>query len=203
MAKKSFAIVLLMGLATSQALAVQPEEITAREFQLYMDWKEGCEDERLAEVSEDVRYKKIAKNLGVSAKELKATVAKVEPLAKDIPEATKRAIAAAMKATPINGRHLETLIDAEQGHVVGGVKWRCGDARDIDKEAAYVAWAVAEGGQVIETLALWCVNEIDTKLFSAKIGRNGFARINKSGIERFASSRYIKLFEGIKRGPHK
>jgi hypothetical protein len=86
---------------------------------------------------------------------------------------------------------------------VAYVKWKCGDQRDVDEEAAWVAWAVNQGGGVVKTAGVWCVNEIDTKLFSAKIGRASFERIRKEAIERFASSRYIRLFEEVKRGPHR
>jgi len=40
---------------------------------------------------------------------------------------------------------------------------------------------VASGFKIV---ALWCVNEIDTKALSAKIGRPALERINKEAIDR-------------------
>ncbi|MBT6433370.1 MAG: hypothetical protein HOK97_01820 [Deltaproteobacteria bacterium] len=56
---------------------------------------------------------------------------------------------------------------------------------------------------LVNVLGLWCVNEIDTKLFSAQIGRAAFTKISKSSVPRFAASRYIRFFQKIKRGPHR
>lgn len=177
-------------------------EVSSKEFQLYMDWMDGKDDERLAKLKDKDKRVKIAKNLGVSVSELNRAVDKVTPVAATLAKDSEKGVRDAADTTPLKGRLVEVHIDAGQGHVVAGVKWRCGDARDTDKEAAYVAWAVSDGAQPVKTLVLWCVNEGETKLFSAKVGRDGFEKITKDQVERFASSRYIKLFEEVKRGPH-
>jgi hypothetical protein len=197
---ETLAVVLLFG-AAFDALARGPE-VTPAEYGYYMDWKDGREDPRLEALSDDKKLAKIAQNLGIKPAELKKAIDKVERVAPTIAADSQQAIMAAAQDTPLKGRVVEVHVDADQGHVVAGFKWRCGDDRDLDKEAAFAAWAVSEGGPVVKTLVLWCTNEIDTKLFSAKIGRPGFEKVMKDQIERFASSRYIKLFEEVKRGPH-
>ncbi len=197
----SVASLWVIGAQPAYAHARGPE-VAPRDYQLYMDWMDGRQDPRLAGLSDDVKRVKIAKTLGVSAAELKQVVDRIAPLAPTLARDTERAIASAGAETALKARVLEVHVDAEQGHVVAGFKWRCGDSRDVEKEASYAAWATAEGGPVVKTLVLWCVDEHDTKLFSATIGRTAFERINKAGIERFAASRYIKLFEEVKRGPH-
>ncbi len=177
--------------------------VSPTDYQLYMDWKDGREDPRLEKFSEEAKLKKIAKNLRVKTKDLKAAIRRVEPLVATLATDTEKAIRAELDKTQIKSQISTVDINTQTGHVIAFIKWKCGDARDFDKEAAYVAWAVSEGGQVVKTAGVWCVNEIDTKLFSAKIGRAAFERIRKESIERFATSRYIKLFEEVKRGPHR
>jgi len=177
--------------------------VTSGEFALYMDWKEGREDPRLEKFSEAAKMKKIAKNLGVPVTTLKEAVGKVEPVAATLGKDTEARIRKSLEKSPIKGRVLEIIVDVSQSHPVGAVKWRCGDTRDLDKEAVWVGWAIADGGPVLKTGAMWCVNGAGTKLFSAKASRDALARISTGSIERFASSRYIRLLEGVKRGPHK
>ena len=45
-----------------------------------------------------------------------------------------------------------------------------------------MAWAIGDSNPLVNVLGLWCVNEIDTKLFSAQIGREAFTKIRKSSI---------------------
>ena len=130
-------------------------------------------------------------------------VDKVGPLAATLQADTEKAVRAALASTPVAKQVASVEVNVSTGHAVAFVKWRCGDARDVDKEAAWVAWGVADAGTVVKTLGLWCVNEIDTKLFSAKIGRECFERISRETIDRFATSRYIRLFEEVRRGPHR
>ncbi|MCK5690267.1 hypothetical protein KAI87_13405 [Myxococcota bacterium] len=179
------------------------QQVSAEDYQVYMDWINGQEDPRLDKETEKVKKRKIAKQIGVSVKILEAAIEKVEPYASTIVKTTEDAIKAALKGTPIGAKVQKVVIDAREGHVVGYVNWACGDRRDWEKEAAFAAWATAEAGTIVKTLGVWCVNEKGTKMFSAKIGRGAFSRIRKAQIERFALSRYIRLFEGVKRGPHR
>jgi hypothetical protein len=195
----SVLVSVLLGGATAGAEppAVQPEEYT-----LYVMWRDGREDTRLKKLSDDVKVKKVAQSLGVSSKELQRVIDKVDPVMATLKDDVEKAVRAAMAQTPMAKRLISVELNTETEHVVALIKWRCGDPRDWDKEAAHIAWAAASGGPVTKILGLWCVNDLDTKLFSAKIGRPGMDRIDKNAIDRFASSRYIKLFEEVKRGPH-
>ena len=188
-------------LATHAVLARGPD-VSPADYQLYMDWRDGREDPRLEAQSEEQKLARIAKSLNVKPADLKRVVERIDKVAATLAADTEKAIQQALAETALKGRVLEVHVDAGQGHVVAGLKWRCGDTRDADKEAAWAAWAANDGGRVVQTLVLWCVNDVDTKLFSAKIGRAGFEKVAKDGIERFATSRYIKLFEDVKRGPH-
>jgi len=198
-------VVLQIVCASAVAVPAQAAdaEITPHDYALYIDWKDGREDPRLQDLSDAVKLKKIARSLGLKARDLKVIIDRVAPVAPRLRGENEKAIRAALGQTPLKSQLVSVEVNTDIGNVIAWVKWKCGDPRDVDKEAAYVAWATAQGGSVVKTLGLWCVNQIDTKLFSGKIGRDAFLRIRKEAIERFAASRYIRLFEEVKRGPHR
>ena len=187
----------------SSALAGPGLEITPEEYASYYAWMDGKEDPRLAEFSEEVKMKKIAKQEKLKVSDFKARVDKVTPIVGTIKPENQSALRNALDQTVLKSRIREIEISTSSAYVVAYVKWECGDKRDIDKEAAYVAWAAGQGGKIIKVLGLWCVNSIDTKLYSAQIGRESFTRVKKSSVERFAVSRYARMFEKVKRGPHR
>ena len=187
-------------LAPITALAA---DVSPTEYALFMDWKNGQEDEKLAEDDQETKTKKIAESLGVTVAELEAAIAKVQAVESTLGTSTAEAVKGSIKQTPMAGSLLDVEINTETRHAVAYVKWRCPDRRDIDLEAAYVAWAIGDSNPLVNVLGLWCVNEIDTKLFSAQIGRESFTKIRKSSIPRFAASRYIRFFQKVKRGPHR
>lgn len=189
-------------LVNTVAAHAEDSKITASEYQHYWDWKNGRQDPRLEGLKDRVKMRKIARTLGLKAAELKAIVARVEPQVEGIDARTAASIRRWLEKTPLKDRIEDVTVDAGQGHVVAGVEWRCGDARDIDKEAVYAAWATGKGGHIVKTLAVWCRDKKDVKQFSAKIARSAFTKIRERWIDRFASSRYIRLFESPKRGPH-
>ncbi len=195
-------IVALFSLTAVPTMASPAGEVTVEEYQLYMDWMDGKQDPRLEKFNDAKKMKKIAKNLGVKVGIMKAAVEKVSPLAKDVGKDAEKSIRASLAQTPLKGRIKDVIVDAEQGHVIAHVQWSCGDKRDAEKEMAFAGWAAAQA-TVVKTSALWCVNSVGTKLLSAKASNSALSRISKSGIERFARARYIRLFEGVKRGPHK
>ena len=194
-------LVVVSALASSGVYAAPPP-LTAREWELYVYWRDGRDEPQLAKDPDGVRLKKIARANGVAESELKKAVERVTPLAATLKADTETSVRTELDTTPIKKQIQSIDVNVETGHAVAFVKWSCGDSRDTDKEAAYVAWAVAVGAPAVKTLALWCVNGADTKLFSAKIGRDALGRIDVKSIERFAASRYIRLFEEVKRGPH-
>ena len=188
----------------AQAAAPQlAADVTARDYKLYLGWNEGKADPKLATVKDGERLKRIAKSLGVPAKELEKVIARVDPVAKSLGPDTEASVRQSLDQTALKGRVQLVEVNAALPLVVAGVKWKCGDQRDLDKEAAIVAAAAAKGSKLVQTLGLWCVNDADTKLFSATIDRTGFEKIDPASIERFATTRYIHLFVGVQRGAHK
>lgn len=192
-------LALSVGVPTAPALP----DVSQDEYALFMDWHDGREDPRLEKDDEATKIQKIARTLGVKLAQLKAVIEKVKPVADTIAKDTEKAIIATLDTTPLKGSVLEVVVDARQSHVIAYVKWRCGDKRDADKEAAYAGWAVAASAPIARTVGVWCVNSVDTKLFSAKAAKSSLARIDRGSIDRFAEARYIRLFEEVRRGPHR
>jgi hypothetical protein len=176
-------------------------EVTAREYQLYMRWREQRDNLAASRLTDEQQVVRAAAALEVKPSELRQVIAKVEPVQPRLAADTERAMVAALASTPLKERLLEVHVDSHLAHVVAGLKWRCGAPIDRDKEASLAAWAAREAGRIVETLVLWCVSDDDATLFSAKIGRSAFEKIARDGIERFAATRYIKLFEEVRRSP--
>ena len=85
-------------------MAAIAADVTPQEYALFMDWKDGQTDERLAEDDPETKKKKIAKNLGVTVAELEAAVAKVEAVVSTLGTSTAEAVRGSIKQTPMAGR---------------------------------------------------------------------------------------------------
>lgn len=184
------------------SLAQTVDSVTCDDYQSYMAWKDGIQDPRLAEDSDDERYKKIGKTIGLSAVDLKAVVSKVEPLQGQLKGAWESKIKQSLAQTPVNAQVKSVEMNVQTGSPIAYIEYRCGETAKIDRDATWVAEAVRASGGFVKTVALWCTDAKGIKQFSAIIDRSGFEKIRKSSIDRFASSRYIRLFTDIKRGPH-
>jgi len=195
----------IVALGTSSRAADTPvaPDISPEEYLLYRAWKDGSQDPRLVDLPEKKKLRKIAAQEGAKVSTIKAVIAKVGPLRDTLGELSAAAIRYRLTQTPVGGKVRKVEVNTASGHVVAYIKWLCGDRRDIDIEASHISQAAGAAAPVVKTVALWCVNGKDTKLFSAKIGRAAFNRIRPATIPRFASTRYIRLFENIKRGPHR
>jgi Txe/YoeB family toxin of Txe-Axe toxin-antitoxin module len=199
--RNSLVLVALLGLA-STGYAQNVDSVTCDEYQNFMAWKDGIQDPRLAEDSDDERYKKISKTIGLSAEDLKAVVGKIEPLQGKLKGAWESKIKQSLAQTPVNAQVKSVEMNVQTGSPIAYIEYACGETAKIDRDATWVAEAVRASGGFVKTLALWCTDTKGIKQFSAIIDRSGFEKIRKSSIDRFASSRYIRLFTDIKRGPH-
>jgi hypothetical protein len=193
--------VVILGAATFAGAEV-PASITATEYALYMDWKEGALDPRLAHLNHTDKLNTLAKSLGVTVGTLEKAIEKGVQQAPSLAQNASQKIRQSIQRAEVGGRLLDVEVDTSHGHVVAGVQWRCADLRDADKDASYIAWGVAQAEPLVQTLALWCVDASGTKQFSAKIARSAMEKIQVESVERFASSRLIRLFETVQRGPH-
>lgn len=182
--------------------AVLGPEVSPREYEIYAAWRESHQQSDWEKYDETTKRANVAQLLEIPTKELDAVVGKLEILMPTLKKHTEKAIQANLKNTPLASRVLTVELNLDAKMAVAWVAWQCKDLRDLDKEAAYVAWAVAQGGPVVSVVGLWCTDPKGTKLFSAKIGRPAMGCIKKDAIERFGCTRYIKLFESVIHGVH-
>jgi hypothetical protein len=175
---------------------------TADEYRLYIDWRDGCLDPRLAGASDASKLKKIASNLGVNTEYLQNIISRVGLESGSMRQRLESALQEALQSTPLANRADLVTVNTDSGHVVAGVRWKCDVAQGIFEDAAYAAWAASQAGSWVSTAGLWCVDHSGVNQFSATIGRSGMIRIDRDEIPRFAASRYMRLFEKPKYGSH-
>ena len=107
----------------AQAAAPQlAAEVTARDYKLYLGWNEGKADPKLATVKDGERLKRIAKSLGVPAKELEKVIARVDPVAKSLGPDTEASVRQSLDQTALKGRVQLVEVNAALPLVVAGVK---------------------------------------------------------------------------------
>ena len=166
------------------------------------DYRDGCQDARLAKADDGERVRRIAASLGVTPTRLREAVDKVTAAGPDLDRKAEKSIDEKIRQTRVGTRSVKVDVDASQGHVVAGVHWTCDNPYELEMDAAAVAWAVGQGAPIVKTVAMWCTDKTGTKQFSGKIDRQASLRIEPARIDRFAKTRYIKLFEDVKTGSH-
>jgi len=191
-------LVLPRFLSAACPVQLSPEDYTYfKTYQLYKDAP------KLANLPDAKKRVKIAENLKISVSRLNTAIQNGLKAGNNIEELVKTSIQEALAETPLKDKVLDVTINTQTEHAVAFIKWRAQNPLDFDKEACYGAFSVKEGGPFISIAVLWAVNNNDVTVFSAKAGRSAFEKISKSQINNFASTRYIKMFEEVKRGPQK
>jgi hypothetical protein len=184
-----------------QAFATAPVEMTAEEYQIYKTYQEINGDPKLASMAEKVKRQKVADATKTTVKVVDAAIEKGKQFGEGIGDRTAEAIKTELAATPIGSRVLDLKVNTETDRAVAFIKWRAQSTLDFDKEACWAGLAVKEGGHIISIMVVWAVNSQDVTVFSAKADRSALLKIQKSSIPNFASTRYIKMFEEVQRGP--
>lgn len=175
--------------------------MTAEEFGLWRDYQGALTDPRVQKMPEKQRLPNIAKNFKTTEKKLKEAIEKGEKdgeaVAKQAEELTKKAL----EGTDLAARVKEVRVDASAAHVVAYVTWVAASAETIDKEVCLVASKVIKENPLASTVKVDVLDSIDDKkkLFDALIGRANAAKIQEEKIVDFASTRYIRMFEKVKR----
>lgn len=203
MFRRLMATVFLTTLLATSQLAAQtaPVELTADEFNQYRTYVSLKDAPKLANLAEKQKRAKIAQSINITPAQLDAAIAKGEKAGEGLVDRTVAAVQAELQKTPLKGRVKDVSIDTSSDQAVIFVKWQAANALDFDKEACHIAAAVKAGGHIVSLVVLWAANANDVTVFSAKVGRPAFSKINPATINSFASTRYIKMFEEVRRGP--
>ena len=195
------AIVLTTLFLTSTLVSANTVDMNADEFRYWRTYVQLQNAPKLKPLTENAKRAQIAKHLKISPAQLSEAIAKGEQHGEGIEQRTAEAISKALETTMLKGRIQDLTINTDTDQAVAFIKWTARSPLDFDKEACWAAWAVGEAGHIVNILVLWAVNAADATVFSAKVGRTAFTRIHKNRINSFASTRYIKMFEDVKRGP--
>jgi hypothetical protein len=193
------AFVLSLVLSTSGRAAELP--MTAEEFGLWRDYQNALEDPRVQKMAEKQRFSAIAKNFKVNEKKLQEAVDKGQKHGEAIGRQAEEAVRASLAGTEVAGRLKEIRVDTSAAHVIAYVTWSAEKAEAIDQEVCLVAARTQKAQPLSSTLRLEVVDPADDKsrLFEALISRRNAENINEAKIVDFASTRYMKLFEKVKR----
>ncbi|HEY3449761.1 MAG TPA: hypothetical protein VGK67_25630 [Myxococcales bacterium] len=175
--------------------------MTAEEFGLWRDYQGALTDARVQKMPEKQRLPAIAKNFKTTEKRLKEAVEKGEKDGEAVAKQAEELTKTALQGTDIASRLKEVKLDTSASHVVAYVTWVAASAETIDKEVCLVATKVIKENPLASTVKVDVLDSIDDKkkLFDALIGRSNAAKIQEDKIVDFASTRYIKLFEKVKR----
>lgn len=194
---RALTVVVLLG--TLPARAELP--LSAEEFKLWKEYKDALEDARVQKLPEKQRFAAIARNFRVPEKKLKDAVDKGEQHGQGIGKQAEAAIRGALADTEFAPRIKEIKVDTSAAHVISYVHWVADKTEALDKEACLAAARSAKAAPISSTLTIWATDPKDDarKVFEALISSEAAGRINEARVVDFASTRYIKLFEKVKR----
>ncbi len=191
----------LVAAVLALALPAQAAEfpMTAEEFVLFRDYQQALTDARVQKMPEKDRLPAIARNFRVSEKKLKEAIEKGAAHGESMGKLAEEASRAALVDTEIGPRIKELRVDTSAGHVVAYVTWSLGSPEAVDREACLVAARVTKANPLASTIKVDVVGAEQQKVFDALISRVNAGRIKEESIVDFASTRYLKLFEKVKR----
>ncbi|MBI5546287.1 MAG: hypothetical protein HY901_20565 [Deltaproteobacteria bacterium] len=175
--------------------------MTAEEFGLWRDYQSAISDPRVQKMPEKQRLPAIAKNFRAAEKTLKEAVEKGEQYGEGIGAQVQALTRGALSSSDFAARIKEVRVDTSAAHVVAYVTWVATTHETIDREACQAASKVFKSNGLIKTLKIEVLDPDDEKkrLFEALIGRENAGRIDEERIVDFASTRYRRLFEKVKR----
>lgn len=196
------AALLLLPFAPAPARAADLP-MTAEEFGLWRDYQGALTDARVQKMPEKQRLPAIAKNFQANEKKLRDAVEKGEKYGEGIAQQVQESTKAALAASELAARIKEIKVDASAAHVVAYLTWTAATPEAVDKEACLAAVTAVKANPLVATLKLDVRDPSDDKksLFEALISRANAQRIQEDKIVDFASTRYLRLFEKVKRVP--
>lgn len=185
-------------------------DLTEEEYRLYCGYLDELEKPEIKKLkSAAARDKAIAKKAKVKPAALAAAVGKGEKVGATCAEIGKKVEADAKLAvegaiTP--GRVVVFNFDAsDPAHVVAQVTWLGIDKKKVLEEASRLAYGLANDAKIVKTIAIRAVDPSASDKLSdeamwweAKITRAQASRIDKTKIADYASTRYVRLFDGCK-----
>ena len=182
--------------------------MTAEEFGLWRDYQSALGDPKVEKLAEKDRLPAIARNFlatgtcsGACEKKLREANEKGKQFGESIGKQVEQMARDSLKGTEVGARLKELKIDDSASHVVAYVTFTAVSAETIDREVCLVASKVLKSNALVSTLKVDAVDPGDDKkkLFEAIISRKNAQKIDEEKIVDFATTRYLRLFEKVKR----
>jgi hypothetical protein len=183
--------------APRAALAAEALTITRAQYQLFKDYQDALQDERVQKLKEKDRLPAIARNFKIKEKDLREALEAGEQQGPQVESSENAALASAYQGTALQGRTGELRVDASKGHVVTYVQWFNADPALLDQEACLAAVRAVGAAPLTGTVFLYAHNagKKDQKVYSSLISAENASRIKEDQIHDFAQTRYLRLFE--------
>ncbi len=203
-APRRFFLAAAIGAALlAHALGARAETVSLSEseFKTYHDYLDALRDPRVQKLKSAKRLPAIARNFGISVRELDRIIAKGKqyPDLAAIGRDCEEAIRQALDGTELAPRIAEVKVDTSDSHVVTYVSWKEGKPDALEQEACLLAVRARKAAPITADLRLWAVDpqNPDHKAFDGMITGEAAGRIQEARIPDFAQTRYIKLFEKV------
>jgi hypothetical protein len=197
----------LLGLVVMASLLPAPRAradgltLSRKQYQLYKDYKDALDDDRVKKMKEKDRVPAIARNFKVPVKELQEAIDLGEKEAAQIEPTETAALKTTFAGTALDGHVGEVSVDAAKGHIVAYVTWTNADPAQLNQEACVAAIHARAAAPLAGTYFLTAVDGSKAKVFNVLISNENAERIKEDKIVDFASTRYAGLFEKRKVSP--
>jgi len=173
-----------------------PGAMTAKEYKLWVDYKNALEDPVVKKFRPKQRLPKIARNFRVKLKVLKHAIAKGEKFGAGLVAENQAGAEKSLRASKVGAQITSVELVEVDGVVIGYVSWNAKDKDRLTQDATYLAQSIAAAAPLTDTWAMWaCMGK--TKVWTGMIRPSAAARINLGRVEDFAQTRYLRLFEDV------
>lgn len=180
------------------------EPLDPQEFRLYCGYLTEIQDEKVQRAKPARRINMIARKARVKPAKLRSIVERGEQYGDDcaqIMKAGEKTIMAALQETRVKGRvEFVEVSGAEWDQIVVRVRWKGGEDRHLEEEAATIAYETYASFPMVSELGVAAYNPADpsSNWFEGIISHSRLSNIQKSRIDTFADTRYIRLFDNRK-----
>lgn len=177
-----------------------PIPMTAGQYRLYRSYVTTVASPAVRKLPAARRLAAVARTLRVRESSLREAVKAGDVVGPTIADASRKELRTELEGTILQGRVTDIDVDASTSHVVTYVEWRNIDGERLDGEATTVALVAARAVPITSTIAIWARDPAGQKIFEAKIGAEVALHFQQERIEMFAHTRYIHMFEDVRRG---
>ncbi len=194
--------VVVFALMLAQKVFASEFDFSNNDYYAYYYYHQALSHDRIQNTPESQKIDKIAKSIGMKAKDLKRVLEKAEKIGEDPKAHSLSLIKHALAETLLKGRILDVMIDdSDIAHPVAYVQWIASDKDHLEIEALWVVYTIGQKIDFPKTIGVWAMHPKQTKtkkVFEATVAFEHAKRIQSEKIEKYGKKLYFKAFEGVK-----